>query len=362
MNINLENIIRKNLPPYRQPRRSQIYVGFQCHQKCGFCYYMNRCHEKMFSLDYIRKQIDFCLDYGIRDFEITGGEPSEHSELRNVCEYIKSRNMSSRIAVITNGGLWKSDVWDIIDEVLISYHISHMDGNIDRKMFPLGDTFDKVSRTVEKAKDHGKLLRFNTVVATFNMDGLDLITEDLVGFKPSIINFLPVNTFEQAGEMSKFIDYGKLRPILKRNVDFICENLPKCLVYVRYFPFCGMEGYERHIVGHLQHMYDWFDWNRELDGTTLLDLVDSGVNPRTLGAYGSTSLENVTKTRNQFYEKGEDCLRCRYYLICDGVEKTNDHSILKYTVPESGTIVKNPMEFIGNETERLYLKTHSKTA
>lgn len=360
MNINLEGVIRKNIPGFVQPRRSQIYVGFQCHQKCGFCYYVNRCNEKMFPLDYIRKQIDFCLGYGIRDFEITGGEPSEYQELRHVCEYIKSRNMSSRIAVITNGGLWRSDVWDIIDEVLISYHISRRDMNMDRAMFPLGDTFDKVNKTVEKAKTHGKLLRFNTVVATFNMGGLDLIVDDLVKFGPSVINFLPVNTFEQAGEMSRYIDYGKLRPILKRNIGVIREKLPNCLVYIRYFPFCDMKGYERHIVGHLQHMYDWFDWNRELDGTTLLDLVDSGTDPKTFGPYGSRSLESVTRTRNQFYEKGEECLSCRYYLICDGVEKTCDHSILKYAVTEPGKIVKNPMEFIGNETELLYLRKYPK--
>jgi len=32
----------------------------------------------MFSLDFIKKQLDFEYDYGIREFEITGGEPSEH--------------------------------------------------------------------------------------------------------------------------------------------------------------------------------------------------------------------------------------------------------------------------------------------
>ena len=104
--MDFENTVRKNLPlGIRQPHRGQIYVGFQCHQGCGFCYYKSRCHERMFDLDFIKRQIDFEYDYGIRDFEITGGEPSEYRLLREVCEYIKFKGEKCRIAVITNGGL-----------------------------------------------------------------------------------------------------------------------------------------------------------------------------------------------------------------------------------------------------------------
>jgi len=63
------------------------------------------------------------IAYGIVDFEITGGEPSEFKELRDLCQYIKDRNQQSKIAIITNGGLWTSDCWDLIDEVLLSYHL-----------------------------------------------------------------------------------------------------------------------------------------------------------------------------------------------------------------------------------------------
>jgi molybdenum cofactor biosynthesis enzyme MoaA len=106
----------------------------------------------MFSLDYIKKQIDFEYEYGIRDFEITGGEPSEYNKLREVCQYIKSKNKDSKIAVITNGGLWKCDVWDLIDEVLVSYHISKNDHNINKDFFPLGHTYDKVKKTIDLAR------------------------------------------------------------------------------------------------------------------------------------------------------------------------------------------------------------------
>ena len=199
MNINFENIIRKNLPKdIIQPRRAMVYVGFQCHQKCGFCYYKYKCNEKMFDFETIKKQIDFEYAYGIRDFEITGGEPSEYSQLRKVCQYIKQKSSTSKIAIITNGGLWKTDVWDLIDEVLVSYHTCKDNSLLDKEIFPLGSTYDKVKKTIDKAHDMHKLVRTNTVCATFNLQYLDKIVDDIVSFKPAIINFLPVNLFDQA--------------------------------------------------------------------------------------------------------------------------------------------------------------------
>ena len=101
------------------------------------------------------------LSYGIRDFEITGGEPSECARLREYCEYIKEKSPSSKIAIITNGGLFASE-------------------------------------TVELAKLNRKLLRVNIVVGTFNVLALDSIIDDVIGFEPAIVNFLPVNLFDGA--------------------------------------------------------------------------------------------------------------------------------------------------------------------
>ena len=144
----------------------------------------------MFNFDKIKEQIDFEYEYGIRDFEITGGEPSEHKELRKICLYIKEKSPTSKIAVITNGGLWASNVWDIIDEVLVSYHTCKDNSLLDKNIFPLGSTYNKVKKTIDLAHSLNKLVRTNTVCATFNLNYLDKIVDDLISFKPSIINFV----------------------------------------------------------------------------------------------------------------------------------------------------------------------------
>jgi MoaA/NifB/PqqE/SkfB family radical SAM enzyme len=47
-------------------------------------------------------------------------------------------------------------------------------------MFPLGHTYDKVKKTIDKAKILNKLVRTNTVIGTFNIDQLDYIVNDLI--------------------------------------------------------------------------------------------------------------------------------------------------------------------------------------
>lgn len=81
----------------------------------------------------------------------------------------------------------------------------------------------------------------------FNFDILDDIVDDIIEYiYPKIVNFLPVNLFDESEKngMSGYIDYVRLRPILKRNIDKLREKLPDSLVFTRYMPFCDMKGYE----------------------------------------------------------------------------------------------------------------------
>lgn len=309
----------------------------------------------MFDINSIYHQIDNEYNYGIRDFELTGGEPSEHTQLREICQYIKNKYHNSKLAIITNGGLYQSDVWDLIDEVLISYHLGKTTVDYDKHIFPNGTTYDKVRKTIDYARIYNVMVRTNTVLGTFNINHIHDIVEDLIEFNPSIVNFLPINLFDQANDMSNYIDYSQLRKKLKVEISFIVNKLHDTLIFTRYMPFCDMEGFEQHIVGHLQHSYDWFDWNVELNGTNLLNITNFSL----LGQYGSTTYKSILATRKELYEKNSECLSCKYQLLCDGVEKTKDHSLLKYIIPCRGKIIKDPMFYIGTQTQDFYKKIYA---
>lgn len=354
MKINFQEIIRKNLPKnIKQPHRSQIYVGYTCHQHCGFCYYKKHYNEPMFPKNYVLRQIDLELSYGITDFEITGGEPSECKDLVFYCKYIKTKLPNAKIAVITNGNLYKIfDIWNYIDEVLISYHISKNDSYIDKHIFPLGHTYNQVKKTIDLAKKYKKIIRTNTVLGTFNIRNIDLITGDLIDFQPDIINFLPINLFDNANDMDNYINYSQMRPLLKKSINKLRLSLKNTLLFIRFMPFCDMDGYEQYIIDSWQHMFDWFDWNPELCGYYLIEYLEKYKSNdeilNYLGKFGSRSFERSYDCIKQHYEKNEKCLTCKYYIICDGVEKTITHHLLKDIVPCKGKIIKNPMFYLQN--------------
>ena len=54
----------------------------------------------MFNFEQIKQQIDYEYNYGIKDFEITGGEPSEYKNLRQICQYIKNKNPNKKTKII----------------------------------------------------------------------------------------------------------------------------------------------------------------------------------------------------------------------------------------------------------------------
>ena len=77
----------------------------------------------------------------------------------------------------------------------------------------------------------------------------DSIVDDIISFKPHIVNLLPINLFDESTSMAKYINYDLVKPIIKKAIDKIKNTLPDSLVLVRYLPFCKMEGYGQHIVG-----------------------------------------------------------------------------------------------------------------
>lgn len=364
--ISFKNTLQKNMTgKYQQPRRSQIFVGFQCHQNCQFCYYKSRNTEPMFDREYVIRQIDLLQAYGVNDIEITGGEPSECKDLRYYCEYIKKNNPSAKISVITNGGLYASDIWDLIDEVLVSYHVSKDDPNIDLNIFPHGHTYHKVKKTIDKARENNVFVRMNTVIASFNIDGLDYVLNDIVEFNPIELVFLPVNLFDEAWKnMSDFINYNNLRQKLKNAIDYIKEKLPETLILVRYMPYCDMEGYEKHLVGIYQNAFDWFSWNLELCGTLILNFLDKYKTNeeilKVIGNYGDTTFEAAERTREAHYEKTYECLTCKYNLICDGVEKTKDHKLVFNIKPKRGKMITDINYYLKNTTYDLYHKIYNR--
>ena len=77
-----------------------------------------------------------------------------------------------------------------------------------------------------------------------------------------------------------------------------------------------MQGYEEHVCNHAQHIYDKFDWNKEMYNQSVdVDQI------YTDSEKVDMAYDEVVGIRTRDYYKPSACLKCKFFNICDGPEK-----------------------------------------
>jgi hypothetical protein len=76
-----------------------------------------------------------------------------------------------------------------------------------------------------------------------------------------------------------------------------------------------MEGYEEHIKNHYHHVYDMKDWNKAIYNEQL----DTSLS-YTHSQKVDQSFAEAERIRLQSCFKTQDCLKCKYFFVCDGIE------------------------------------------
>ena len=80
-----------------------------------------------------------------------------------------------------------------------------------------------------------------------------------------------------------------------------------------------MIGYEKYVCNQYQHIYDRYDWNKEMYSGTLDVSKAYTENEKILIAH-----DVAAKDRSNDYKKPNSCITCKFYYICDGIEKKLD--------------------------------------
>jgi radical SAM protein with 4Fe4S-binding SPASM domain len=150
--------------------------------------------------------------------------------------------------------------------------------------------------------------------------------------RPWEVNFLTLNYWNDANEIDT-IDYASITPSIHLAIDKLVTFVPK--INVRYTPYCYMIGYEQYVCNYYQHIYDVYDWN--------IAVYNGAVLPEDYKNQPMKHLyESAKQNRNRTYYKSRDCTGCKYYYICDGVEKT----IKDFTfAPQEGDKITNPNHY-----------------
>jgi MoaA/NifB/PqqE/SkfB family radical SAM enzyme len=181
---------------------------------------------------------------------------------------------------------------------------------------------------IQNANDVGIVVRINCTVTQDNYLYLKRFVDIVKSFDVFEVNFLTLNYWEDAGKQVP-IDYNVVTPKIHEAIDLLKDF---CIVNVRYTPYCYMVGYEKYVCNYYQHIYDIYDWN--------IAVYDCEIAPNVYKADPIKALYAEAKeNRSIFYKKPGDCMKCKHFYICDGIEKKIDIKV----IPQDGEKILDPI-------------------
>jgi len=313
--------------------RGKLDTGTHCNYRCGFCYYYNQLDQKT-PFKEVKKRIDHLVECGIAEADLSGGESSIHADWFNILDYCKEKGL--KVSCLSNGSMFskyeflEKSKQHGLDEILFSLH--GFDEESHNKLVGVKAGFRKITQSIVFANQLGIKVRLNCTVTKDNYKELDNKFVDLVHqFDVAQVNFLTLNYWDDANAQDAF-PYKEATESIKRAIDKL--EVPD--KRVRYTPFCYLKGYEKHLFGYYQHIYDLSDWNIATYGHT--------IDPR---EYVGNELKHLylaaERQRNATYKKNKECLDCKHYYICDGYEKK--HGELE-VFPEPGEKIKKVTHYL----------------
>lgn len=346
MNVNELSVGKVNIDK-DTPRnnRARLNTGPLCNYDCEFCYYRHRLSERT-SWETIKDRIDYIHRYGITEIDLSGGESSVDPNWFKILEYCNER--FSHVSCLSHGGKFSDKEFLTqskergLKEILFSLHGSNAD--VHDSITNRKGSFERILQAIQNAKDLNMAVRVNCTVYQKNYKFLPTEYAELINkLNPLEVNFITLNYWEDNPikhdrEYTARVDYRDVTTHIKRCIDKI-QNIK--YINVRYTPYCFMKGYEKYVCNQYQHIYDIFDWNKGiLDGD-----VDTNVeftqDVKLIHAYKMAERDRV-----RFYEKDKDCLTCKYFYVCDGVEnELANHTVVE---PEPGERIVEVNYFRGN--------------
>ena len=294
--------------------RARINTGFLCNYGCEFCYYKDKLDQRD-SFEQIKERIDDVMRYGINQVDLSGGESSIEPNWFNILDYCNSKNLY--ISTLSHGGKFcdyeflKKSKEHGLKEILFSLHGSSEE--VHDSITKRKGSFNKIITAIKNAKSLNILVRINCTVYDKNHlflenEYVQLLTE----LNPFEINFICLN-YDTDNSTFRQIDYSIITNSIKKCIDKI--QFIK-YINVRYVPYCYMIGYEKYVVNYYQHIYDIYDWNlaiynHEINTNITYDKIEKL----------RQSYDAAKHFRLNGYNKSKECKQCKFFFICDGIEK-----------------------------------------
>jgi len=319
-------------------KRVKIVIGFRCNANCIFCYYKDLLKKPLISKEEIKKDILFALRYGIEEIDFSGGEPTIHPDLSELIYFAKKKGIK-KVCIITNGiALAKREYLKLLidaglDEVLFS--LQGYDESSHDFLVGFKGAYSKLMKALENAYKLPVKIRINSVIHKINYKKALTIAKIASNFSPHQFNFITINDWKSASFSFKelILPYSEISSPLKEACNFLEKKLEN--INIRYVPFCFFLGYEKYICGHFQVLYDPFEWDpyvrarleKHYPPFAWLGLIFYGAlflkkEERYFASKREFINQCIVKAIRLYgYKKSKKCKDCKYFYLCDGVEK-----------------------------------------
>ena len=359
-------------------KRVKIHSNNSCNLKCVFCYYGDSSciKEKDPSFEELKEQLRIARKEGALDVDFSGGEPTIVPFFPELIAYTKKLGYRT-ICVITNGlRMSKEDyVKKLVDAGLNDalFSLEGYKSKIHDSLTRVPGSFEKINKAIKNVKKSGIRCRINITVTKKNYKDLEKFAKHILKYKPDAVNFIKFNPWDVALNSAKELSprYSEIEPYLKKAIDILNKDVIK--ITVRYIPYCFMRGYEKHVCNYLHLKDDVDEWwipniqhkmgkNKKISFRKRLRQfvrnfpVLFKLSPRDFLSFNRF----VTGIAiNKLYVKPKQCKRCKYYPVCDGIDKPYPKIYgTKEVVPIGGRKIKDPMFARGKYLEA-YEKKHN---
>jgi MoaA/NifB/PqqE/SkfB family radical SAM enzyme len=293
--------------------RGKLDTGPFCNYDCEFCYYGDQLDVKI-PFELVKQRADHLLSYGIKQADLSGGESSVSPDWFKILDYCNER--FEHVSCLSHGGKFSNIEFlqeskdHGLKEILFSLHGATAETHdaITRRK----GSFTRILKAINNAKELDIIVRINCTVYYKNYHQLENIYAGLINnISPLEVNFITLNYWDNVDVNN--VTYQAMTTNIKRCIDILNKDM---IINVRYVPYCYMEGYEKYVCDQYQHIYDIYDWNKEMYSYSLDVSKPYSNEEKIQNAYNACK-----KFRARFYSKKVECIKCKHFYICDGVEK-----------------------------------------
>ena len=283
----------------KQDKRIDVKIGFQCNNRCRFCVQGNKretCPDKTAG------EVRLILKKMVKNYKevvFTGGEPTLRKELADWVKYAKTLGYKS-IQIQTNGRLLsymdycKKMVASGANEFSPAIHGSK--AQVHDYLTRSPGSFEQTVQGIKNLKSLNQYILTNTVITKHNYKDLPNIAKLLVGlgvnqFQFAFIHINQIIAHDPALIKEIVPRYKEVEPFVKKGLEIGIKAGVR--VMAEAIPYCFMKGYEESVA------------ERVIPESAVFD-----------ADFSTRDYSKYRKTKGK--AKGPKCLKCKYYLICEG--------------------------------------------